>query len=56
MTLYELDEFIFLCKQAKFKTLDEVNNYCKENCINWKQLFNELDGLLFPTGDYDYDI
>lgn len=48
MSLYEWREFLFLCKLAGFKKLDEVFAYMRKEGINCRQLFNELDALLFP--------
>lgn len=48
MSPIELNEFLFLCEKAGFKTLGEVIAYMREQGINWRQLFNELDALLFP--------
>ena len=48
MSKRDLYEFLFLCKMAGFKNLDEVMAYMKKEGINWRQLFNELDALLFP--------
>lgn len=48
MSKRDLYEFLFLCKLAGFKTLGEVNAYMNQEGINWRQLFYELDALLFP--------
>lgn len=48
MTKRDLYEFLFLCKMAGFKTLGEVMAYMKKEGITWRQLFIELDCVLFP--------
>lgn len=48
MTLYWLEEFIFLCKLAGFRTIGEVQKYMRENNLDWKHLYYELDALCFP--------
>lgn len=49
MTLYWLDEFIFLCELAGFRTFGELKKYMKENGLHaWLQAYRKLDALCFP--------
>lgn len=46
MTLMELDEFLFMCEEAGFKSLSEVNELLKRNGVTWKDLYVTLDNIL----------
>lgn len=46
MTLIELDEFLFVCKEVGFKSLSEVNELLKRNGVTWKDLYVTLDNIL----------
>lgn len=48
MSLLDLQEFLWLCKKAGFKTMGEVQEYMQERYLDWQHLFYELDALLFP--------
>lgn len=48
MHIRQINELIFLCKKAGFKTLAEVLNYMKKEGINANRLYDELDALCFP--------
>lgn len=48
MSIRELDEFLYLCRKAWFKTIGEVHEYMKKEGINFRRIFHELDALFFP--------
>lgn len=45
MSIRELDEFLYLCRKAGFKTIGEVYEHMKKKGINFRRLFHELDAL-----------
>ena len=49
MTLYGLDEFIFLCELAGFRTFGELKKFMRKNGIRtWLEAYRKLDALCFP--------
>ena len=48
MSIRNLDEFLFLCKESGFKTPAEVQEYERKEGITAKRLYDELDALCFP--------
>lgn len=47
MTVRNVDDFLTLCEMSGFGSIREIFAYMQEQGINCKQLFNELEALVF---------